>query len=93
MDGAINLKLKNAIVLSHWWKTYCKGWRYKIVVAGLVKLSKLISWLDQKNKGLFSEPKLERNSSLQEWKKVYLEQDAAFLSRKHKKVRGEEKAR
>ena len=89
MDGAINLKLKNAIVLSYWWKTYHKGWRYKIVVAGLVKLSKLISWLYQKNKGLFS----ERNSSLQEWHKVYLEQDAAFLSRKYKKVCGEQKAR
>ena len=64
-----------------------------MVVAGLVKLSKLISWLAQKNKGLFSEPKSERNSSLREWQKVYLEQDAAFLSGKYKKAHGEQKAR
>ena len=61
------------------------------MVAGLVKLSKLVSWLAQKNKGLFSEPKLERNSSLREWQKVYLEQDAVFLSEEYKKARGEQK--
>ena len=63
------------------------------MVAGLVKLSKLISWLVQKNKRLFSEPKLERSSSLRKLQKVYLEQDAAFLSRKYKKARGEQKAK
>ena len=35
---------------------------YNIVVAGLVKLSKLISWSAQKSKGLLSEPKLEISS-------------------------------
>ena len=40
---------------------------YKIVAAGLVKLSKLISWQTQKSKGLLSKPELERNSSLREW--------------------------
>ena len=64
-----------------------------MVVAGLVKLSKLISWLAQKNKGLFSEPKSERNSSLREWQKVYLEQDAAFLSGKFKKAHGGTKSK
>ena len=63
------------------------------MVAGLVKLSKLISWLTQRNKGLFSEPKLERNSSLRAWQKMYLEQDAAFLSGKYKKALGEQKSR
>ena len=63
------------------------------MVAGLVKLSKLISWLTQKNKGLFSEPKLERNSSLRWRQKVYFEQDAAFLSGKYQKALGKQKAR
>ena len=63
------------------------------MVAGLVKLSKLISWLTQKNKVLFSKPILERSSSLREWQQVYLEQDAALLSGKYKKARGEQKAR
>ena len=61
------------------------------MVAGLVKLSKLISWLVQKNKRLFSEPKLEKSSSLRDLQKVYLEQDAAFLSRKYKKHVGNKK--
>ena len=63
------------------------------MVSGLVKLSKLISWYAQKSERLFSEPKLERNSSLREWKWVYLDQDAAFLSGKYKKTREEQKAR
>ena len=63
------------------------------MAAGLVKLSKLITWLAHKNKGLFSEPKLERNSSLREWQKVYLEQDAVFLSEKYKKASEEQKAK
>ena len=33
---------------------------------------------------MFSEPKLERNSSLLEWQGVYLEQEAALLSEKYK---------
>ena len=63
------------------------------MVAGLVKLSKLVSWLAQKNKELFSEHNLERNSSLREWQKLYLEQDAVFLSGEYKKARGEQKAK
>ena len=35
--------------------------------------------------GLLSELKLERNSSLWEWKWVYLEQTAAFVSGRYKK--------
>ena len=38
------------------------------------------------------EPKLERNSNLQEWQWVYLEQEAAFLSEKYKKVRDKQKS-
>ena len=36
-----------------------------------------------------SEPKLQRNSSLQEWQWVYLEQEVAFLSGMGNKKRGE----
>ena len=35
-----------------------------------------------------SKPKLERNPTLQEWQLVYLEQEAAFLIWKYKKVFG-----
>ena len=63
------------------------------MVAGLAKLSKLKSWWTQKSEGLFSEAKLERNSNLREWKQVYLDQDAAFLSREYEKPRGKQKAR
>ena len=38
-----------------------------------------------------SEPKLERNSSLRKWQWVYLEQEAAFLTGKYKKVHGNKK--
>ena len=72
-------------------KLIAKNEWYKIVVAGLVKLSKLISWQTQKSKGLLSKPELERNSSLREWQQVYLEQEVAFLSGKYKKARGEQK--
>ena len=41
-------------------------------------------------KGLLSEPKLERNSSLRKWKWVYLEQEVAFLTGKYKKMHGEQ---
>ena len=42
----------------------------------------------QKDEGLLSEPKLERNLSLREWQWVYLKQESAFLSERYKKAHG-----
>ena len=47
----------------------------------------------KKSDGLFSRPKLERNSSLQEWQWVYLEQEAAFLNWKYKKAHEKQKTK
>ena len=63
---------------------------YKIVVAELGKSSNIISLYAPKIEGLLSEPKLGRNSSLQEWKWVYLEQEAALLSGKYNKAHGKQ---
>ena len=47
----------------------------------------------KKSEELFSEPKLERNSSLRKRQWVYLEQEAAFLTGKYKKMHGKEKTK
>ena len=55
-----------AIVLLQKWKPSAKDKWYNIVVAELGKLRSLISWYAPKSEGILSEPKLGRNSSLQE---------------------------
>ena len=45
------------------------------------------------SEGLLSKRKLERNSSLQEWQWVYLEQDAALFIEKIKKTYGKQKSK
>ena len=65
-DGAIKLKFKMAIVLLHKWKPSAKDKWYNIAVAELGKLSSIISWYAPKSEGILPEPKLGRNSSLQE---------------------------
>ena len=79
---------KKTIVLSHHVLYGCTDEKlrardelYKILVAELAKLSRLISW------GIFSEPNLERNSSLLEWQWMHLEQEVALLSEKYKNTR------
>ena len=84
------IKPKNSIVLWHGWKTQCKGWMIQnsgCRIRSIKQANKLIG--SKKAKDYCPNLNL-KELKFTEWQRMYLEQEAAFLSGKYKKAHGKQ---